>query len=134
MIILTGLYQVTMSPPSFMVQGHSSHQNNDLTYTVKISSHSQKSLLLTHAVVAEIVLEWEIPQSMEDGDVLKRCDPTQNEWHNRMEKGDLCNVGQQGLGNGATIPSAAFSGHPPELQEWCPGGEQMVQISKGHLP
>lgn len=89
----------------------------DLHYTVKISSCSQKSLFLTHAVVADILLEQEVPQSMEDVDVSKRCDPTQNKWCNRSGKRELCNVGQRGLGNGKTIPNLQHSlGRLPELQ------------------
>lgn len=66
-------------------------------------------------MVAEILLEQEVPQCMEDGDVSKRCDPTQNKWLNGTKKGELCNVGQQELGNGNTVPSLQlYLERPPE--------------------
>lgn len=85
--------------------------------------------------MAEILLEQEVPQGMEGGDVSKRCDPAQNKWRNRSGKGELCSVGQQGLGNGKAIPNLQHSlERPPELQEWCPGGKQMVEVPKRDLP
>lgn len=84
-------------------------------------------------MVAGILLEQEVPQSMEDGDVSERCDPTQNKWPNKPGRGSCAMWVSKGWEMVTPSPVCSFILsvlQSPELQEWCPGGEQMVEIPK----